>query len=179
MAELAVAALDHEARHEAMEHDAVVEAAVGERDEVAGGDRRQVGVDLIAMAPLSVVIVTVRVSPAGSAAGWLVGQPLPAAALADGALDAAADGAVAAAAPPPLAEQAARSSVARMDATAEPAVREREVMRQPPGQRGSRGWPDRSASPRMTPATPASRRRRMAVRSVAPPATRMSASRRG
>ena len=42
-----VATLDDEAAgHAPVEHDAVVEAALGERHEVAGGDRRQVGLDL-------------------------------------------------------------------------------------------------------------------------------------
>src|SRR5690348_9531753 len=63
---------------------------------VAMGDRS--AVTLITMSPLSVFIVTVRVSPAGSAGGWLVGQPA-AAGLADagaveGAVEAAVEGAV-------------------------------------------------------------------------------------
>src|SRR4051812_25253553 len=98
------------------------------------------------MVPLSVFIVTIRVSPAGSAAGWVVGQPSPAPALADGPPDGLVDGAEVGAAPPPDAEQAARTSVARMVATAELVVREREVMRQPPGQRGSRAG--RTGAPR-------------------------------
>ena len=49
-------------------------------------------------------------------------------------------------------------------------------MRLPPGLRRSRSAPDRSASPRMMPATPRSRSRRIPSRSDTPPATRMSAS---
>ena len=76
-----VAALDDERRPRTapMERRAVVEAARRERDEVAGRDRRQVGLDLDRDGPLSVSSVTVRVSPAGSAsAGWS-GSAVPAA----------------------------------------------------------------------------------------------------
>ena len=57
-----------------MEHGPVVVAARRERHEVAGRDGRQVGLDLERHRTLVGVVVTVRVWPAGSAGGWLVGH---------------------------------------------------------------------------------------------------------
>ena len=127
-----------------MEDDAVVEAAVREGDEVAGGDRRQVGLDLEASwCPRSVAIVTVRVSPAASAAGWAVGHsaaaPTDAASAGGGTVRRRLRGsAVQRPSQGDDGEQRERTDGARDHAAASRAA-------------GRSMAPDRSASPRMTP----------------------------
>ena len=147
-AELTVATLDHEARDEPVEDHAVVEAARGQRDEVAGRDRRQVGLDLDRdRALVRLDRHGPRLAGGERLRGWRRRQH-PAMADADGRRGGAA-------APRGAARRSRRAAAAgatrraqRRDAasaTTATARRRRvaaEVMRRPPGRRESR-WPRR------------------------------------
>src|SRR5450756_800883 len=161
---LAVAALDDEARHEPVEYDAVVEAAGGERDEVAGRVRGQRAGDLDHDVALRSGQGDRRRIGRGHGC-WRAGR-------AAGRARARARGGGRGGAPGTRAQQEYRGpgqgdgAAKRSDAHAAASMAAGYSMR-----------PERRTSPRRMPVTPASRRRRMPARSVTPPAITTSTSR--
>ena len=232
--ELAVAGLDHEVRHDPVEDDVVVEAARGERHEVADRDRREVGLERELDRALGGLDRHDRVEPAGGRGGWGGRTARDPAGRATGR--GSPTPRTPRAPPPswiaPLAKPApAATTTIAMPAiqpVGMPPVRRPRAGDEPPRVRapptrwvdgatpGSAAWtgpvgrvsldrplllrraravdgsdrsscgglqgggksmaPERSASPRMTPASPASRSRRTSSRSTTPPATSRSTS---